>query len=234
MITSIISGILFLSLPIFAGLVINQDWQFDIPLIGIIFKPWRLFFIVCSLPGFIAFVMLIFLPESPKFVLGQGEKSNAYEILRQIHRMNAGKSAEFEAFEMTEEPESIENRRLQLECAQKGRCPFLASVWMQTRPLFRAPYLLATIILYGIQFSIYWTSNGLFMFFADISNRMTINLQKIQQQSRIPMCELINFKSMEMEPNTSIIQNEVELLFGFGRYAHLSHLMFILDLCVEA
>lgn len=206
MITSIISGILSLSLPIFAGLVINQNWQFSIPLIGIIFKPWHLFFIVCSLPGLITFLILIFLPESPKFVLGQGEKSTAYEILRRIYEMNTRKDAEFETFEMIEEPESIECRRLRLEHAQKSRCPFLTNVWMQTIPLFKPPYLLATILLCGIQFSIYWTSNGLFMYFVDILNRMAINLEKIQQQ-RMPMCEIINFKSMEMtevKPNISL------------------------------
>lgn len=49
--SSIIFGISCLFLPLLAWLVINQDWQFDIPFIGITYKPWRLFFIICSLPG---------------------------------------------------------------------------------------------------------------------------------------------------------------------------------------
>lgn len=214
MMTSIISGILFLSLPILAGLVINQNWQIDIALIGITFKPWRSFFIVCGLPGLISFVIMSFLPESPKFVLGRGEKLRAFETLRQIHRMNVGKNGgEFEAFEIIQEPESIENHRHQLERTQQNSCfPFFADVWLQTVQLFRPPYLLTTILLCGIQFSIYWTSNGFFMYFADILNRMAVHLKEMQEP-RIPMCDVINFKTMTNHSlDHSTIRNEVKAI----------------------
>lgn len=190
MMTSIITAIACLFLPVMVFFIINQDWQFHIPLIGITYKPWRLFFIACSFPNLVAFVMLIFLPESPKFVLGQGDEFGAYKILQEIHRLNAfGKYnafTEFEVFEIVDEPESIENRKRQLEYSQKSRFPFLASVWTQTIPIFRPPYLRATIILCGIQFSLYAISSGMFMFFADILNRMAINLKDISDP-RMPM-----------------------------------------------
>lgn len=166
--------------------------------------------------------MLIFLPESPKFVLGQGDEFVTYKILRKIHRMNAfGKCntvTEFELFEIIEEPESIANRKRQLEYSQNSRFPFLASVWTQTIPLFRPPYLLSTIILCGVQFSLYAISSGFFMFFADILNRMAINLKDIADP-RIPMCEVINMKTMEtvkLNPvlvNQTTIHNQVSLIF---------------------
>lgn len=37
--------------------VINQEWQFEIPFVGIIYKPWRLFFVICSLPGKIKLIL---------------------------------------------------------------------------------------------------------------------------------------------------------------------------------
>lgn len=157
--------------------------------------------------------MLIFLPESPKFELGQGDEFAAYTILRKIHRMNAfGKcntSTEFEVFEMMEEPESIENRKRQLEYSQNSRFPFLSSVWTQTVPLFCPPYLLATTILCGVQFSLYAISSGFFMFFADILNRMAINLEGIADP-RMPMCEVINMKSASLESATqnTVVANQ--------------------------
>lgn len=208
MMTSIITAIACLFLPVMVWLVINQDWQFDVPLIGITYKPWRLFFIACSFPNLIAFVMLIFLPESPKFVLGQGNDLGAYKILQRIHRLNMfgrcnANSTEFEVFEMIEEPESIETRKRQLQYGQKSRFPFLASVWGQTVPLFRPPYLLSTIILCGIQFSLYAISSGMFMFFADIINRMAINLKDLPD-ARMPMCEVINMKLIKTSGMTDI------------------------------
>lgn len=150
--------------------------------------------------------MLIFLPESPKYVLGQGDKYGAYEILQKIYQMNTfGKCnaiTEFEVFELIEEPESIENRKRQLECNENSRFPFLASILTQTAPLFRPPYLLATIILCGTQFCLYAISSGFFMFFADILNRMAINLKDIPNP-RMPMCEVINMKSMSINQTAS-------------------------------
>lgn len=220
--TSIITAIACLFLPVMVFFVINQNWQFDIPLIGITYKPWRLFFIACSFPGLVALFMLIFLPESPKFVLGQGDEFGAYKILQEIHQMNAfGKCngfTEFEVFEIIEEPESIENRKRQLEYSQKSNFSFLANVWAQTIPLFRPPYLLATIILCGIQFSLYAISSGMFMFFADILNRMAINLKDISVP-RMPMCEVINMKSMETittSLNHTTIQDQVNSFFGIA------------------
>lgn len=153
--------------------------------------------------------MLIFLPESPKFVLSQGDEISAYKILQRIHRMNTFGNckafSEFEVFEMIEEPESIENRRRQLEYSQNIRFPCFARIWTQTIPLFRPPYLLATIILCSTQFSLYAISSGFFMFFADILNRMAINLKDIADP-RMPMCEVIN---MELIKAAKIITTSI-------------------------
>lgn len=218
MMTSIITAIACLFLPVMVFFVINQDWQFDIPVIGITYKPWRLFFIACSFPGLIAFCMLIFLPESPKFVLGEGDEFGAYKILQEIHRMNAiGKRnafTEFEVFEMIEEPESIENRKRRLEYSQKSHFPFLANVWTQTIPLFRPPYLLPTIILCGIQCSLYAISSGMFMFFADILNRMAINLKDMTNPS-MPMCDIITVKMTAALVNHTTIHDPVSMFYVF-------------------
>lgn len=189
--STVIFGISSILSPIIAWSVINQDWQFDIPFIDLTYKPWRLYLVVCSLPGLLAFFILLFLPESPKFVLGQGHKDEAYEILRKMNRVN-DKGSELEVFDIYEESESIENRQRILD-SKNSRFPLLKSVWIQTAPLFKPPYLRSTILLCVIQFGCFATGNGFYMFFADILNRMATNLDSYVDQ-RMPMCDTINMK----------------------------------------
>lgn len=109
--SAMIFGITCLLLPLIAFGIINQDWQFYIPIVDIVYKPWRLFLIVCSLPGLLATIALLFLPESPKFVLSKGDQATALKIVQQVNRWNNGKNAELNIMEIYEEPESNENRR---------------------------------------------------------------------------------------------------------------------------
>lgn len=129
--------------------VMNQQWQFDIPFIDITYKPWRLFLVVCSLPGLLSFLILCFLPESPKFVLGQGKHEETYRILQKMNRINNGKESKLDQFEIYEETESIENRKRMLD-TQKRRFPFLASVYMQTAPLFKVIFSTFSLLVVNI------------------------------------------------------------------------------------
>lgn len=145
--------------------------------------------VVCSLPGLFSCLILIFLPESPKFVLGQGDKAKAYEILQKMNRINNGKNSELEVFNINEEPESIANRQRIAKC-KESRFPLLKSIWIQTAPLFKPPLLSSTVLICTIQFGIHTTSNGLYMFVAEILNKMASNLDDFVDQ-RISMCEVI-------------------------------------------
>ncbi|XP_031639091.1 synaptic vesicle glycoprotein 2B-like [Contarinia nasturtii] len=192
MCSAVIFGISCFLLPLIAWLVVNQEWEFDIPLIGITYKPWRFFLVVCGIPGLLSSVILLFLPESPKFVLGQGDSKGAWKILEKMNRWNSGKKSQLEPFEIYEEEESIENRRRILE-AKNSRFPLMKSIWIQTAPLFKPPHLRPTILICTIQFGLYATCNGFYMFFADILNTMATNLDGLDNQ-RISMCSIINME----------------------------------------
>lgn len=169
----------------------NGSWKFDIPLLNITYKPWRLFIVVCGLPGFIAFLFLCFLPESPKFVLSQGKQFEAYHILQTMNRINNGKDARLERFQILEESESIENRR-RISEFKKGKFPLLSSIWNQTAPLFRPPYLNRTLLICFIQFWAYFTANGFYMLYADVLNRMVRNVHGMDPTQRISVCNVLS------------------------------------------
>lgn len=205
---AIIFGITCMMMPITAWLFINQDWKFQVPYIDLTYKPWRLFLVACGIPGFLSALALTLLPESPKFLLGQGNKEAAYQILEKMNRWNNGKKSKLELFEIHEEADSIEKRQRTLN-NKNSRFPLLKSVWDQTAPLFKPPYLKSTILICTIQFGIYSTSTGFFMFFAEILNKMSSNLDNFYDQ-RISMCDAINMKAGNKSAiGYDVVDNEV-------------------------
>lgn len=210
---AIIFGVSCMMMPITAWLFINQDWKFVIPYIDLTYKPWRFFLVMCGVPGFLSAIGLFFLPESPKFILGQGNKMAAYQILEKMNRWNNGKNAELELFEIREEADTIKNRQRTLN-NKDSRFSLLKSVWDQTAPLFKPPYLRSTILICTIQFGIYSTSTGFFMFFAEILNKMSANLDNFYDQ-RISMCDAINMKPVNM---SAIRYDEIHDEVSFVNY----------------
>lgn len=84
-------GIGAILLPVLAWMILNQEWSFYIPVIGTLYKPWRLFVLTCGIPSLLCSLALIYLPETPKFVFGQGKEKETIEILQQIYSWNTGK-----------------------------------------------------------------------------------------------------------------------------------------------
>lgn len=78
-------------LPGLAWIIINQEWSFYIPVIGTLYKPWRLFVVACGIPSLICSLALIKLPETPKFMFGQGNEEETIEILKTVYSWNTGK-----------------------------------------------------------------------------------------------------------------------------------------------
>lgn len=76
--------------PLVALLIINGEWELELPL-DFNFRPYRLFMILCGLPGFIGGLCFIKLPESPKFLHSMGQEEQTLQILRYIYRVNTGK-----------------------------------------------------------------------------------------------------------------------------------------------
>ena len=70
--------------------------DFTIPLFGgfVIFDPWRLHILVCSMLSGIAFTFMLFLPESPKFLLLLGKPEESIAVLKRVYLCNNKNSNE--------------------------------------------------------------------------------------------------------------------------------------------
>lgn len=58
-------------------------------------SPWRIQMLVLLIPGAIGLFIYTYLPESPKFLMSQGESEKAIEALRAIHQTNCNKRENF-------------------------------------------------------------------------------------------------------------------------------------------
>ena len=155
---SFVFGVTCIALPCLAWLVINSEFSVYIPYLDLIYKPWRLFLIVCGLPSIICFMVIYFLPESPKFVLSQGDEEKTLKILREVYSINTGKDSKF--YNVSGLIQDLEFRKQQSNISAHKSTGLLKSMWKQTSPLFAKPHLKNTLIACAMQFGIFTTSNG--------------------------------------------------------------------------
>uniref|UniRef100_A0A182WUB9 Major facilitator superfamily (MFS) profile domain-containing protein n=1 Tax=Anopheles quadriannulatus TaxID=34691 RepID=A0A182WUB9_ANOQN len=171
---SFVFGLASILLPLIAWSIINQEWELAIPLLGIVYRPWRLFLVVCALPSFVAALVLLGMPESPKYLLARGREKETIAVLRSMYRWNAGrKDPPLALTGVLQETEAQQTKVRREEAASgKSMVGLLKQMWHQTAPLFMGLYLKRTAILCVLQFGIYLTSSGMYMFFPDILNRI--------------------------------------------------------------
>lgn len=78
--------------PLMGLLVMPMQWQFTV--FGLLYTPWRMYILLSSLITAISFLVMLFLPESPKFLLAIGKTDEALSILKTVFNVNTGKSKE--------------------------------------------------------------------------------------------------------------------------------------------
>lgn len=71
MAASFVYGVACNYMPILGFLVLNRTFHFHIPHFNIEFKPWRFYLLSCGLPSLVCAIVLLFMPESPKFTFSK-------------------------------------------------------------------------------------------------------------------------------------------------------------------
>lgn len=79
--------------PVFGWLIMTMDWKYTV--LGFVYSPWRLYIVLSSLINAFAYLIFIFLPESPKFMLAMGKQKEALDILIIGYKANGGKGVRF-------------------------------------------------------------------------------------------------------------------------------------------
>ncbi|EAT32850.1 AAEL014910-PA [Aedes aegypti] len=188
---SFVFGLGCILLPAIAFAVINQEWELPIVPLGVVYRPWRLFLVVCSVPGLISAFVLLWFPESPKFILMQGDVDQTIKTIQWVHRFNRGRKVEplaIDSILAETEAQQSKARRAELQ-NMKGIGALAKLVWNQTAPLFMGSFLKKTAIVCFLQFGTYLTSHGTYMFFPSILDQVF----KAQEtgEERFSVCELV-------------------------------------------
>ncbi|XP_063700760.1 synaptic vesicle glycoprotein 2C [Culicoides brevitarsis] len=137
-----------------------------------VYNSWRVFLMICAIPSFIVCALLLYLPESPKFLLSRGKEEKALNIFQWIYKVNTGK-------EMTDYPvkgliiddhlnQELEERKRPLKGNFKK---MLWDVTHTTKQLFQSPVLKFTMISITINFTFHIGYYGLMMWLPELFNR---------------------------------------------------------------
>jgi hypothetical protein len=116
-----------------------------------------------GLPYIICAVVLMILPESPKFVYSKGNEKRAIQILENIYRVNNGSETKLNITKILKDPDHEDDD----ECTNKSTNPFKFMLY-QIVQLTSKKYIWKTFIALLIQFSIFGSNIGLYVFFPEL------------------------------------------------------------------
>lgn len=153
------------------------------------YNSWRIFLLLCATPSFLVAALLFYLPESPKFLIMQGKKDKALNILRTIFVTNTGQTKDYypvkellvdERFVMPAVittnnggSDMLKNSNGDIEAAKKrGKYSIMFSnIADNSKELFAPPILKFTTISILINFTFHIGYYGLMMWFPELFNR---------------------------------------------------------------
>lgn len=118
------------------------------------YNSWRIFLMVCSIPSFIVAALLLYLPESPKFLISRGRSEEALAIFRGIFVTNTGKPAELYPVKELLIDEKLQQELEATKTKAKGKySSMLSDIMNNSKGLFVPPILKFTLISIIINFT---------------------------------------------------------------------------------
>lgn len=143
---------------VLALVILPLEFNIPLPLIGITYRPWRLFALIMALMLGLGAVMIFFLEESPKFLVNKGDTDNALQILKKRYGVK-------------QNDESLIKSLIAADAKiEKEKISFCNSVLNQIIPIFRPPLVLRTIQLFFLMSVCSSTNNVFFMWFPTMVN----------------------------------------------------------------
>ncbi|CAF4817721.1 unnamed protein product [Pieris macdunnoughi] len=185
-----------------------------IPWLEITFRSWRLYTLVMSIPLGIGALMMLFLEESPKFLIDKGENDKAMEVLTNIFVTNGGNRDDFVIKPLNVKPYNDSS--------------FCVEFVRHASPLFKPPLLWRSLQLFYLlslacaisNVSIMWLPTMLDMVFKSISSG----------SSDIRFCDGFNNISQQIAANVTCNDTLSEETFISG--ASVSLFVAVLNLSV--
>lgn len=179
-------------MPLLGFGVLNQSFHFTIPLLNIVYKPWRFYLLACGLPSLLCAIAMFFLPESPKFTFSMGNEEETLKILQKIHKINNPHDKEdYQVVKLVEDMEFLDDEsRLSVVT---GSTNHIVKFWRQTCLLFNRKHIRKTVLICLMQCGLYGSCHGLYMFFPEIVDKLTI-FSKEFPVGRANICDILKLE----------------------------------------
>ncbi|XP_065076355.1 synaptic vesicle glycoprotein 2B-like [Ochlerotatus camptorhynchus] len=152
-------------LPSLAWIIIPQEWGFTLFGGTFAIHTWQIFLAVCCVPSLLSGVLVMFLPESPKFLMAKGRNQQAMAVFHRLYALNTGRSPhEYPIKELVDETQSggdqggAEKVTTGTGGGGGGGSGFHTGL-QQILTMFRKPHLRNSLRAYGIQFGILFGLN---------------------------------------------------------------------------
>lgn len=175
-----------------AWLIIPTNIGFHTP--AFTYNSWRIFLMVCSIPSFIVAGLLLYLPESPKFLLSQGKFDEALAIFRGIYVTNTGKSADQYPVKELLLDEQLKNELEEVKKPITNKYKrMIYNIMENSKQLFMPPILRFTLISISINFTFHIGYYGLMMWFPELFNRYDEFLRAHPDAEEANVCQVTNY-----------------------------------------
>uniref|UniRef100_A0A182VRC7 Major facilitator superfamily (MFS) profile domain-containing protein n=1 Tax=Anopheles minimus TaxID=112268 RepID=A0A182VRC7_9DIPT len=202
-------------LPALAWLILPQPWNLVLGDGALEIHSWQIFLAVSCLPGVLSGISVMFLPESPKFLMSKGQNERALAIFRRLYAINTRGGQEFPIKELVDEvrqgraaneptsgKQPTSGKATPATSAPGGGSGGVGEGFRQLGIMFRKPHLKNACLVYGIQFGILL---GLNTFRLWVPQLFTIIEEFEHEQHLLPadgsatLCEMLAYKVNKTE-----------------------------------
>ncbi|XP_062706686.1 synaptic vesicle glycoprotein 2C-like [Aedes albopictus] len=177
-----IGGLGFGYVAVFGWWILSYEWTIVVT-DSFTIRPWRLLFLVNTLPGFVSGLVFCLYPETPKFLLSQGKPEEALNTLRWVHKQNKGFRERFGVQKLQYDIKQQEA----VEPEPEEKTGTLKKLWTQVSPLTRFPHSVYLIACSIQTATAYITYGGLGVWFPQIMNIVF----KSEVTTGTPICSII-------------------------------------------
>ncbi|KAH8236797.1 hypothetical protein KR026_011099, partial [Drosophila bipectinata] len=179
--------------------------DFEVQLVGsLVWRPWRMLGCVYVLPGIIALILLLFMPESPKFLFMIGDTHKGLKVVEWISMKNTGRPLTPEQIVQLHSFQNFAQVK-----RQKSDQHILRAMVSDAMPLFRKPYLGNLISACLVMFISGMITNGLGIWYTAMRNRANM---RQGDKSGMSLCQILFVPDLglilEPEKDLEVICND--------------------------
>ncbi|KAF9823683.1 hypothetical protein SFRURICE_013164 [Spodoptera frugiperda] len=178
-----------------AWIIIPGKWSFSFAYMEIV--PWRAFVWSWCAPGLAAAVILLFLPESPRYLLAAKGPDAALPVLAMMYAWN-NKGQTMEDFPSLS--------RLSEEVKVGGFAGAVKNVGL----MFKVPLLRCVFISHISMFAVFMVSSGLYVWVPDILN----SILRSNTNKSITICQIIHDKFVNASSEVSVAVFPISMSMG--------------------